>query len=278
MTCQYPMFDQLKSEVRSAIHEDLGCSDITATLIPANDHLETTIISRESAILCGVNWVHEVYLQIDPKVKVIHAKNDGDGVAINETIFKVSGPARSVLSGERISLNFLQTLSAIATKTAKYVRTIAGTKAKIFDTRKTIPGLRNSSKYAVTKGGGNNHRMGLYDAILIKENHISAAGGIAGVLQATKLISKTVSVQIEVETIEQLEESLRNGAELLLLDNFSLKGLIECVRANKGRAILEASGNIDIKNIREVALTGVDRISVGDLTKNIKAIDFSMRI
>lgn len=274
--------DAIVRSVSIALEEDIGTGDLTAKLIPASQAAKATIISRESAILCGIPWVESCFQQIAPETSIQWQVAEGERIHPNQTLCEISGNARAMLTAERCALNFLQTLSATATLTRHYVDAIAGTKAHILDTRKTLPGMRLAQKYAVTVGGGMNQRLGLYDGILIKENHIAAAGSIEAALEAAHDIgagelSRRVSIQIEVETLSQLQTALEAGATLVLLDNFSLQGLREAVSLNAGRAILEASGNININNVRDVALTGVDRISIGSLTKNVQAIDLSMR-
>jgi nicotinate-nucleotide pyrophosphorylase (carboxylating) len=268
--------------VSIALEEDIGAGDLTAQLIPASQSAKATIISRESAILCGIPWVESCFQQIAPETRIQWQVAEGERIHPNQTLCEISGNARAMLTAERCALNFLQTLSATATLTRRYVDAIAGTEAHILDTRKTLPGMRLAQKYAVTVGGGMNQRLGLYDGILIKENHIAAAGSIEAALGAAHDIGagelkQRIPIQIEVETLSQLQTALEAGATLILLDNFSLQGLREAVSLNAGRAILEASGNINIDNVRDVALTGVDRISIGSLTKNVQAIDLSMR-
>lgn len=267
--------------VQLALEEDIGSGDLTAHLVPAAI-AEATIVSREEAIICGIPWVNECFHQLDPATNIHWNINEGDQVDSGQTLCTIKGEAKALLTAERCSLNFLQTLSATATATRRYVDEIRGTSAGIFDTRKTLPGLRLAQKYAVRVGGGNNQRMGLYDGILIKENHIMAAGGIKEVLQAAGSIAKdnsrsNISIQIEVENMAELEAALGAGADLILLDNFSLQELRDAVKLTDKRAVLEASGGINLSNVREIAMTGVDRISIGDITKNLKAIDLSMR-
>lgn len=274
--------DAIVRGVNIALEEDIGAGDLTANLIPASQAAKATITSRESAILCGIPWVENCFQQIAPETRIQWQVAEGERIHPNQTLCEISGNARAMLTAERCALNFLQTLSATATLTRRYVDAIAGTKAHILDTRKTLPGMRLAQKYAVTVGGGMNQRLGLYDGILIKENHIAAAGSIEAALEAAHDIgagelSRRVSIQIEVETLPQLQTAVGAGATLILLDNFSLQGLREAVSLNAGRAILEASGNINMNNVRDVALTGVDRISIGSLTKNVQAIDLSMR-
>ena len=272
-------FQQLVSmQVRDSLHEDIGTGDLTAQLISAEKTAVATIISREAAVLCGTYWVNACFMQLDPNIKLIWHCQEGDLVNANQVLCEIAGNARALLSAERTALNFLQTLSATATITRQYVNVIAGLATQVLDTRKTIPGLRLAQKYAVTVGGGVNQRLALYDGILIKENHIAAAGSIQAALQAALQVTQPVSVQIEVETIAQLEEALAAGATSILLDNFSYTRMREAVLINNQRAVLEASGNVNLATIRSIAETGVDRISIGGLTKHINAIDLSMRI
>ena len=269
----------IQQNVHAAIQEDLGGADYTAQLIPSDQTAKATVIARETAVICGIPWVGECFKQIAPNAQINWQVSEGEQVEANTILCTITGNAREILSAERCALNFLQTLSATATATRKYVDAIQGTNARIMDTRKTLPGLRIAQKYAVSVGGGLNQRLGLYDGILIKENHIAAAGSIAAVLaEATKISSPlNLSVQIEVENLIELEEALNAGAKLILLDNFDIPTLKAAVALNAKRAILEASGGIHLGNVREIALTGVDRISIGDLTKNTQAIDLSMR-
>jgi nicotinate-nucleotide pyrophosphorylase (carboxylating) len=267
----------IEHDVRNALDEDVGNGDLTAQLIPASQLASATIISRESAIICGMAWAERCFKLLDANIQIQWQMAEGEVVSANQVLCEIGGNAREMLTAERCALNFLQTLSATATITRRYVDTIAGTKAHILDTRKTLPGLRLAQKYAVTIGGGMNQRLGLYDGILIKENHIAAAGSIEAVLQAARSINKSIPIQIEVESLLQLKTALDARAELILLDNFSPVDLRKAVSLNAGRAMLEASGGIDLTNVREIALTGVDRISIGSLTKNIQAIDLTMR-
>ena len=275
-------FDQLvRTQVKAALEEDVGAGDLTASLVPAKQLVTAKIIVRESAVICGIPWVQACFNQIDASVKINWQVLEGDRVEANQTLCEITGPARALLTAERCALNFLQTLSATATETRKYVDAIAGTQSQILDTRKTIPNLRLAQKYAVTIGGGQNQRLALYDGILIKENHIAAAGSINAVLAQAYALNSGKSIQIEVENMLQLKEALEAGATSILLDNFNTERLVEAVNFNLQsgkRAVLEASGGIGLKNIREIALTGVDRISIGAITKNIQAIDLSMRI
>ncbi|NCF73105.1 MAG: carboxylating nicotinate-nucleotide diphosphorylase [Gammaproteobacteria bacterium] len=276
--------DKLKAtigpSVANALAEDIGSGDLTALLVDADEVVGATIIARESTILCGQAWVDEVFAQLDASVIVDWYVGDRQSAEADDVICKLVGPARALLSGERTALNFLQTLSSTATKTAQYVQAVEGLKTRILDTRKTIPGLRLAQKYAVTCGGGMNHRTGLFDAILIKENHIKSAGSITAALQSAQNLDADVLIQIEVESHEDLLEALDAGATRVLLDNFSISDLRQAVKTNESygymAAELEASGNITLDSIREVAETGVDYISTGAITKNIDAIDFSM--
>lgn len=267
----------LERAVKQALHEDIGSGDATAALIGEEVHSHARIVVREDCIICGAAWVEQVFHQLDARINIQWHVKDGDKVPANTVICDLRGPARPLLTAERTALNFLQTLSAVATRTHRYVEAVAGTRAAILDTRKTIPGLRLALKYAVKTGGGVNHRIGLYDGILIKENHIAAAGGVDQVLKRASANNPGIPIQIEVETLEQLEQAIASGAKLILLDNFTPARMIEAVKVTAGRAALEASGGITLKNVREIADTGVDRISIGDLTKDIQAIDLSMR-
>ena len=271
----------VERQVQAALAEDVGSGDLTAQLIPATQLVHATIIAREPAIICGIDWVNACFLQLDANVNIHWLVAEGEHVQSRQVLCKISGAARSLLTAERCALNFLQTLSATASHTRQYVDAIADTHAKILDTRKTIPGLRLAQKYAVTVGGGQNQRLALYDGILIKENHIAAAGSISAVMQQAFALSANKSIQIEVENLGQLQEALDAGATSVLLDNFSPALLREAVSLNKlaaKSAILEASGGITLDNVREIALTGVDRISIGAITKHVQAIDLSMRI
>ncbi len=271
------LLEDLHQNIATALAEDVGTGDITASLIPSSQTAEATIISREPAIICGIPWADACFAIVDANIKIDWLVTEGEQVRPNQTLCNIAGSARHMLTAERPALNFLQTLSATATQTKRYVDAVAGTQAQIMDTRKTIPGLRLAQKYAVTVGGGYNQRIALYDGILIKENHIAAAGGVKEALIAAEQLKANVPIQIEVESIEQLEIALSANAKLVLLDNFNTEMLKLAVALNKKRAILEASGGISLNNIREIALTGVDRISIGSLTKNIQAIDLSMR-
>lgn len=273
-----PLEDAIAENVRTALTEDVGSGDLTAQLLPSDLPATARVISREAAVLAGRPWFDACFKALDPDCTLTWLASEGESVEAGALLVEVSGQARALLSAERPALNFLQTLSAIATQTRAYVEAVAGTQARILDTRKTLPGLRQASKYAVRMGGGRNQRIGLFDGILIKENHIAAAGGIAAALfAAQKLVTPGVSIQIEVESLAELEQALHAGARLVLLDNFSTGMMHEAVRLTAGRAELEASGGVDLDSVRAIAQTGVDRISIGALTKNIRAIDLSMR-
>lgn len=273
---------EIRDNVSQALLEDVGAGDLTAGLVPCGETATATVISREEAVMCGSQWVDECFRQLEPQVEVRWHTRDGETVDAGQKLCEMKGDVRALLTGERTALNFLQLLSAVATRTRCYVNAISGTGVVIVDTRKTLPGLRLAQKYAVKCGGGTNHRIGLYDGILIKENHILAAGGIEPALHAArKIAAQGVFIQIEVETLEDLRMALNAGATLILLDNFDLDELREAVvlnarLTNKG-AVLEASGGITLDNVRAVAKTGVNRISIGALTKDVKAIDLSMR-
>ena len=267
----------IQINIQQALQEDIGDGDITALLTPEDEQATATIISREDMILAGQPWVNALIQAYDANVQVNWLKNDGDRVAANEAFLKLSGSARSLLTVERPALNFVQTLSAVATKTAAYVQQLEGLNTKLLDTRKTLPGLRIAQKYAVTVGGGQNHRLGLFDAFLIKENHIMAAGGITQAIVKAHAIAPGKPVEVEVETWDELNQALEAKADIVMLDNFSQQQMIEAVKHVAGRCKLEASGNITIENLREVASTGVDYISMGVLTKDVKAVDLSMR-
>jgi nicotinate-nucleotide pyrophosphorylase (carboxylating) len=270
--------DTIKRNVALALEEDLASKfDITAALIPEDTKSQAFVISREPAVLAGILWFDEVYRQVNSDVKLNWHFQDGDAVGLDDVIVELSGPARALLTGERTALNFLQMLSGVATTTNTFVKKLTGTKTKLLDTRKTIPGLRAAEKYAVTCGGGKNHRMGLYDAFLIKENHIAAYGSIAGVISAARKLFPDKTLEIEVETLEQLHEALEAKADIVMLDNFNLEQIKQAVLINNGQAKLEVSGNVNLETIGELAKTNVDYISVGALTKNVKAIDLSMR-
>lgn len=275
------VFAQIKCDVARALLEDIGGGDITGQLIPESASATATILAREAMTMAGQPWVDEVCQQVDTRIELDWRAKDGDEIAADGHICTLRGPARSILAAERTALNFLQLLSATATTTAEYVRAVASTNCRILDTRKTIPGLRLAQKYAVQCGGGKNHRIGLYDAILIKENHIASSGGISAAVDAARSLHAGMSVEVEVESIDELRQALAARAERLLLDNFSTELLEEAVAINRTDgnppAELEASGGISIADIAAVAATGVDYISIGALTKNVRAIDLSMR-
>ena len=270
--------DLVNQNVALALSEDVGDGDLTAALIPANQQANATIISREDAVICGIDWVNACFKHLDSHINIKWLVSEGDNITANQLLCEVAGNARALLTAERCALNFLQTLSAVATQTQQYVHAISGTNSLVCDTRKTLPGLRLAQKYAVTMGGGANQRLALYDGILIKENHIAAAGGILAALQAALVLASGASIQIEVENLNELQQALDAGAASILLDNFSLADMRAAVTLNNGGALLEASGNVSLENVRDIAETGVDRISIGSLTKNIRAIDLSMRI
>ncbi len=267
----------IQINVQHALAEDIGDGDITALLTPENEQATATIISREEMILAGRPWVDALISQYDPTVQILWLKQEGELVAAGEAFLKLAGSARSLLTVERPALNFIQTLSAVATKAAHYVKQLEGTQTKLLDTRKTLPGLRVAQKYAVAIGGGQNHRLGLFDAFLIKENHIMAAGGIAQAIAQARHIAPNKPVEVEVENWDELNQALEAGADIVMLDNFSQQQMIDAVKHVAGRCKLEASGNITLENLREVASTGVDYISMGVLTKDVTAIDLSMR-
>jgi nicotinate-nucleotide pyrophosphorylase (carboxylating) len=271
----------VRQTVATALLEDVGSGDLTAQLIPADRVARASVITREDAVLCGTAWFDEVFRQIDARIRVTWSVRDGERVRANQQLCTLEGPARSLLTGERTALNFLQSLSATATVTRTYVDAVAGTECRILDTRKTIPGLRIAQKYAVRCGGGTNHRIGLFDAILVKENHIAAAGSIAAAVNAARRIAAKVLLEVEVENLAQLREALDARVDRILLDNFSLADMRTAVQATRAhanaRTELEASGNMSLETLRAVAETGVDFISVGGLTKHVRAVDLSMR-
>jgi len=257
--------------------EDIGQADLTANLIPIDAVSNATLITREDATICGMQWFERVFKQLDASISLSWKAQDGDRVKANTVICELHGPARALLTGERTAMNFLQTLSGTATLSSIYSDAVAGLPVKVLDTRKTLPGWRVAQKYAVKCGGCFNHRVGLYDGILIKENHIMAAGSISNAINQAKALSAGVPIEVEVENFSELEQALASGVDIIMLDNFSIDDLKQAVAINQGRAELEASGNITLNNIRRVAETGVDRVSVGALTKDIKAVDLSLR-
>jgi nicotinate-nucleotide pyrophosphorylase (carboxylating) len=265
-------------DVTRALAEDIGTGDLTARLIPADRTAHARLMTRESGVLCGVEWFRRTFEELDTDVEIFWHHADGDDVMANTSLCELEGKARAILTGERTALNFVQLLSGVATRTRLFVRAVAGTRAKILDTRKTLPGLRVAQKYAVRTGGGMNHRIGLYDGILIKENHIVAAGGLRQAVKAAQHdVPAGTMLQVEVETIAQLREALDAGARLILLDNFDLARMREAVEVTAERAELEASGGVNLDTVRAIAETGVHRISVGSLTKDVEALDLSMR-
>ncbi len=273
------LHSQVLLDVARALQEDLGAGDLTASLVPAGRRARARVLVREDAVLCGGPWAEAALRALDPGVQITWHVGEGQRCQADQVVLEAEGNARALLSAERTALNFMQLLSAVASKTATYVQAVQGTRAHIVDTRKTIPGLRLAQKYAVRMGGGTNHRIGLHDAVLIKENHIAAAGGVTAVLRATQAVAgRAAFIEIEVETLEQLREALDAGAKMVLLDNMPMPMLHEAVAINAGRAILEISGGVTLDGIRALAETGVDRISIGALTKDVKATDFSMRM
>jgi nicotinate-nucleotide pyrophosphorylase (carboxylating) len=268
-----------RADAARALAEDVGAGDLTAGLIPAQRRARARLLARQAAVICGRPWVDAVVQQVEPSAVLHWLVPEGQRTMADQVVLEIEGSARALLTAERTALNFLQLLSAVATQTAVYVDAVRGTRAKIVDTRKTLPGLRLAQKYAVRTGGGTNHRIGLFDAVLIKENHIAAAGGVTQVLRAAaQVAARAQFVQIEVETLGQLEEALAAGADMILLDNMDLATLREAVRITDRRAVLEISGGVTLDSVRALAETGVDRISIGGLTKDVKAIDFSMRL
>ncbi len=263
--------------MRAALTEDVGGGDVTAVFIPAAAQAQAQVITREPAVLCGAAWFDEVFRQLEARVRVEWLAQDGDEVQSDQVLCRLQGPARAVLTGERTALNFLQTLSGTATVTRRYARLLEGTKTQLLDTRKTVPGLRAAQKYAVSCGGGRNHRMGLYDGVLIKENHLQAVGSISAAVQAARQRHPQLPIEVEVESLDQLTEAVQSGADIALLDNFTVAMMKEAVQLAAGRVKLEASGGLDEQQLRAVAETGVDYISVGSLTKHVRAIDLSMR-
>lgn len=264
--------------VKAALQEDIGSGDITALLIPVSQRAQAVIITREDCVFCGRDWVIEVFAQLDPEVEIKWFVEDGQAVPANARLFALSGSARSLLSGERAALNFVQTLSGTASVSRDYAQRVAHTQVKLLDTRKTLPGLRDAQKYAVASGGCHNHRIGLYDAFLIKENHIAASGGIAQAVSAAQRIAPGKPVEVEVENLDELTQALAAGADIIMLDNFTLEDMRTAVATTAGKAKLEASGNITEQTLLAIAATGVDFISIGALTKHCRAVDLSMRI
>ncbi|MCF7363069.1 nicotinate-nucleotide diphosphorylase [Vibrio diazotrophicus] len=273
---------EIARTVEATLKEDLGgtldpAADLTANLIPADVQGTATIITREHGVFCGKAWADEVFKQLGGEVKIDWHVEDGDKVEPNQTLCTLSGPARILLTGERNAMNFIQTLSGCATTTAEYAKALEGTNCRLLDTRKTIPGLRSALKYAVACGGGYNHRIGVFDAYLIKENHIIANGGITQTIKTAKELNPGKPVEVETESLEELREAIEAGADIIMLDNFTMNMMREAVAINAGRAALENSGNVTLETLREYAETGVDYISVGALTKHVRAMDLSMR-
>ncbi len=278
----YPLTAEITRNVAAALAEDVGAGDLTAALVPGDRQVHATVISREAGVLCGTAWFDECVRRCDPAATVTWYAADGERIAANQMLCDIAGNGRALLTAERSALNFLQLLSAVASKARIYADAIAGTKAQVVDTRKTLPGLRIAQKYAVRAGGGGNHRLALWDAILIKENHIHAAGGIAQAMAEARRVAAGAAdrckfIQVEVENLDEFQQALAAGATMVLLDNFSLDLMRQAASLNAGRAVLEASGNVTLETIRGIAETGVDRISVGALTKDVKALDLSMR-
>lgn len=278
----YPLVEEIARNVDAALAEDVGAGDLTAALVPAARAARATVVAREAGVLCGRDWFDACVLRLDPAAQVQWSAAEGERIEAGQVLCTLAGDARALLTAERSALNFLQLLSAVASKTRIYADAIAGTRAQVVDTRKTLPGLRIAQKYAVRAGGGGNHRLALWDAILIKENHIHAAGGIPQAVAAARAIAAQAAgrckfIQVEVEDLSELEQALDAGVNMILLDNFSLENLRAAVRVNAGRAVLEASGNVTLETLRAIAETGVDRISIGALTKDVKALDLSLR-
>jgi len=267
-------------QVAAALAEDLGAGDVTAALVPASQQVRAQIIAREPAVLCGIDWADATFKQLDPSIRLDWQAQDGDALVADRAVVKLAGPARPILTGERTALNFLQTLSATATAARRYVDAVTGTGCRILDTRKTLPGLRLAQKYAVRCGGAQNHRLGLYDMVLIKENHIIAAGSIGGAISRAHQTSPGIPVEVEVENLGEFDQALDAGADIILLDELTLDDMREAVKRNRSRASkakLEASGRVTLATVREIALTGVDYISIGSITKHVQAVDLSMR-
>ena len=271
----------LPDQVSAALREDLGTGDVTAQLVPQGQRVRGRVITREDAVLCGRPWVEETFRRLDRTIRLTWRATDGDRVRSGTVIFEIEGLARPILTGERTALNFLQLLSATATEASRFVAAVAGTGCTVLDARKTLPGLRSAQKYAVRCGGGRNHRMGLYDMVLIKENHVAAAGSITAAIAAARRVAGGVKVEVEVESLKELEEALRAGPDIVLLDDFSLEDLAAAVSLNRSRdrpVALEASGSVSLQTVRAIASTGVDFVSSGGLTKHVRAVDLSMRL
>jgi nicotinate-nucleotide pyrophosphorylase (carboxylating) len=271
----------LAAQVEAALREDIGSGDVTAALVPAAQRVRGRVVTREAAVLCGRAWADETFRRLDAHVQLLWRAADGERLGAGQEVFAISGPARPVLTGERSALNFLQLLSGTATVTRRFVDAVEGTGCRILDTRKTLPGLRSAQKYAVRCGGGDNHRMGLYDRVLIKENHIAAAGSISGAIAAARAGAPAIRVEVEVETLRELEEALDARPDIVMLDDFAIPDLQAAVALKRARAAavkLEASGSVSLEAVRAIAATGVDYISVGALTKHVRAVDLSMRL
>jgi nicotinate-nucleotide pyrophosphorylase (carboxylating) len=278
MAITNPVSSQLiATQVQLALREDVGSGDLTADLIPEHHQAAARLITRESAILCGSDWFNEVFRQLDLSVHIDWHCHDGDSLSANQVLCDISGPASSILTAERTAMNFLQTLSATATAARQYADAVADLDVTVLDTRKTLPGYRLAQKYAAVCGGCSNHRIGLFDGILIKENHIAAAGSIEAAVTKAKQLHPSVSIEVEVESLDEMQQAIQAGADIILLDNFSVEDLRVAVQKNSSKALLEASGGINLDTIRAIAETGVDRISVGQFTKDIRAIDLSLR-
>jgi nicotinate-nucleotide pyrophosphorylase (carboxylating) len=279
LTAQLPK--DLGNQVAAALSEDIGSGDVTARLVPEDQQVRGRVITRDDAVLCGQAWVNETFRRLDSTIDIQWHANDGDRVRAEQILFSISGRARPVLTGERTALNFLQLLSGIATQARRYVDAVSGTQCTIIDTRKTLPGLRTAQKYAVLCGGAQNHRLGLFDMVLIKENHIAAAGSISRAIAAAKATAPGVKIEVEVENLAGLEEALAADPDIILLDNFSnaeMKEAVDFTRSRSQSVRLEASGNVTLEGVRAIAQTGVDYISVGSLTKHVRAVDLSMRL
>jgi nicotinate-nucleotide pyrophosphorylase (carboxylating) len=271
----------LPDQVAAALREDIGSGDVTAQLVPEGQRVTGRVVTREEAVLCGRPWADETFRRLDTGIRLTWRAADGQRLMPAEVVFEIQGPARPILTGERTALNFLQLLSATATQASRFAAAVAGTGCRVIDTRKTLPGLRTAQKYAVRCGGGSNHRMGLYDMVLIKENHIAAAGSITAAIAAARRAAGGIKVEVEVESLAELEEALRAGPDIVLLDDFSLEDLTAAVALNRSRGkpvALEASGSVSLETVAAIAATGVDFVSSGGLTKNVKAIDLSMRL
>jgi nicotinate-nucleotide pyrophosphorylase (carboxylating) len=273
--------EDLKAQVTRALTEDIGSGDVTAALVPADERVRGEVVTREDAVLCGSAWVHETFRQLDPGITLDWRVADGDRIAPDTVLFRIEGPAGPILTGERTALNFLQLLSGTATVARRFVDAVSGTGCTILDTRKTLPGLRTAQKYAVRCGGAQNHRMGLFDMILIKENHIAAAGSLTAAVEAARQAAQGIRIEVEVESVRELEEALAAAPDIVMLDEFSLEDLRAAVALNRDRGSpvkLEASGSVCLDTVRSIATTGVDYISVGSLTKHVRAVDLSMRL